>query len=268
MVSGRFVCMLCGSPLRRVEAIEPLSGGRSGGSCSSSPSERVAGLSLYGLLKSSVVDFKTDEMACDKKIAAKMCEQALYVMSYLLFVLFLPVSVFICLKVVQEYERAVIFRLGRVMDGSMKGPGIFLCLPCVEEFFLVDLRTITFDVPPQEILTKDSVTVSVDAVIYYKVSDAMVSVANVENAHHSTRLLAQTTLRNVLGTKRLSEILSERDIISASMQNVLDDATEAWGIKVERVEIKDVRLPVQLQRAMAAEAEATREARAKVENLS
>ncbi|KAL7054283.1 hypothetical protein AAHC03_026202 [Spirometra sp. Aus1] len=92
----------------------------------------------------------------------------------------------------------------------------------------------------------------------------MVSVANVENAHHSTRLLAQTTLRNVLGTKRLSEILSERDIISASMQNVLDDATEAWGIKVERVEIKDVRLPVQLQRAMAAEAEATREARAKV----
>lgn len=129
---------------------------------------------------------------------------------------------------------------------------------------MVDLRTITFDIPPQEILTKDSVTVSVDAVIYYKVFDAMISVANVENAHHSTRLLAQTTLRNVLGTKRLSEILSERDVISSSMQSVLDDATEAWGIKVERVEIKDVRLPVQLQRAMAAEAEATREARAKV----
>ncbi|VUZ39110.1 unnamed protein product [Hymenolepis diminuta] len=150
------------------------------------------------------------------------------------------------------------------MPGSMKGPGIFLCLPCVEECFMVDLRTITFDIPPQEILTKDSVTVSVDAVIYYKVFDAMISVANVENAHHSTRLLAQTTLRNVLGTKRLSEILSERDVISASMQSVLDEATEAWGIKVERVEIKDVRLPVQLQRAMAAEAEATREARAKV----
>ncbi|VDD78475.1 unnamed protein product [Mesocestoides corti] len=95
----------------------------------------------------------------------------------------------------------------------------------------------------------------------------MISVANVENAHHSTRLLAQTTLRNVLGTKRLSEILSERDVISSSMQSVLDDATEAWGIKVERVEIKDVRLPVQLQRAMAAEAEATREARAKVGSL-
>ncbi|VDO08484.1 unnamed protein product [Rodentolepis nana] len=193
-----------------------------------------------------------------------ICEHLLYFLSYTVFVLFLPVSVFVCLKVVQEYERAVIFRLGRVIPGSMKGPGIFLCLPCVEECFMVDLRTITFDIPPQEILTKDSVTVSVDAVIYYKVFDAMISVANVENAHHSTRLLAQTTLRNVLGTKRLSEILSERDVISASMQSVLDDATEAWGIKVERVEIKDVRLPVQLQRAMAAEAEATREARAKV----
>lgn len=119
-------------------------------------------------------------------------------------------------------------------------------------------------VPPQEVLTKDSVTVSVDAVVYYRVSNATVSVANVENAHHSTRLLAQTTLRNILGTKNLHEILSDRESISGSMQAALDDATEPWGIKVERVEIKDVRLPVQLQRAMAAEAEAAREARAKV----
>jgi len=113
-------------------------------------------------------------------------------------------------------------------------------------------------------LTKDSVTVSVDAVVYYRVSNATVSVANVENAHHSTRLLAQTTLRNILGTKNLHEILSERDCIASNMQEVLDDATEPWGIKVERVEIKDARLPEQLQRAMAAEAEASREARAKV----
>merc|ERR1712111_71829 len=123
---------------------------------------------------------------------------------------------------------------------------------------------ITLGVPPQEGLTKDSVTVSVDAVVYYRVSNATISVANVENAHHSTRLLAQTTLRNILGTKSLHEILSDRESISGSMQNVLDEATTAWGIKVERVEIKDARLPVQLQRAMAAEAEAAREARAKV----
>nr|CAD7403277.1 unnamed protein product [Timema cristinae] len=115
-----------------------------------------------------------------------------------------------------------------------------------------------------QVLTKDSVTVSVDAVVYYRVSNATISVANVENAHHSTRLLAQTTLRNTLGTRPLHEILSDRDVISSTMQVILDGATDAWGIKVERVEIKDCRLPVQLQRAMAAEAEAAREARAKV----
>merc|ERR1712054_719074 len=119
-------------------------------------------------------------------------------------------------------------------------------------------------VPPQEVLTKDSVTVSVDAVVYYRVSNATVSVANVENAHHSTRLLAQTSLRNILGTKNLHEILSDRESIALAMQTILDEATTAWGIKVERVEIKDARLPEQLQRAMAAEAEAAREARAKV----
>ncbi|KAG1663266.1 Stomatin-2 [Nymphon striatum] len=180
-------------------------------------------------------------------------------------------------QVVQEYERAVIFRLGRLLSGGPKGPGTFLVLPFIENYTKVDLRTLTFDVPPQEILTKDSVTVSVDAVVYYRVFNATVSVANVENAHHSTRLLAQTTLRNILGTKNLAELLSDRDTISSSIQNTLDGATDAWGIKVERVEInlftynkhislnyrKDVRLPVQLQRAMAAEAEAAREARAK-----
>ncbi|KAG1663270.1 Stomatin-2 [Nymphon striatum] len=181
-------------------------------------------------------------------------------------------------QVVQEYERAVIFRLGRLLSGGPKGPGTFLVLPFIENYTKVDLRTLTFDVPPQEILTKDSVTVSVDAVVYYRVFNATVSVANVENAHHSTRLLAQTTLRNILGTKNLAELLSDRDTISSSIQNTLDGATDAWGIKVERVEInlftynkhislnyrKDVRLPVQLQRAMAAEAEAAREARAKL----
>lgn len=193
-----------------------------------------------------------------------ICGFLLTGISWLLVLVTLPFSLCVCFKVVQEYERAVIFRLGRLLAGGSRGPGIFFVLPCIESYQKVDLRTITLGVPPQEVLTKDSVTVSVDAVVYYRVSNATVSVANVENAHHSTRLLAQTTLRNILGTKNLHEILSDRESISGSMQAALDEATEPWGIKVERVEIKDVRLPVQLQRAMAAEAEAAREARAKV----
>jgi len=193
-----------------------------------------------------------------------MCGWLLTSISWFLVIITLPFSLCVCFKVVQEYERAVIFRLGRLLNGGAKGPGIFFVLPCIESYQKVDLRTITLGVPPQEVLTKDSVTVSVDAVVYYRVSNATVSVANVENAHHSTRLLAQTTLRNILGTKNLHEILSDRESIAGSMQTVLDEATHDWGIKVERVEIKDARLPVQLQRAMAKEAEAARDARAKV----
>ncbi|XP_055689908.1 band 7 protein AGAP004871 isoform X2 [Lutzomyia longipalpis] len=192
------------------------------------------------------------------------CGRVLILLSWLLVIVTMPFSLLVCFKVVQEYERAVIFRLGRLMQGGAKGPGIFFILPCIDAYARVDLRTRTYDVPPQEVLTKDSVTVSVDAVVYYRVSNATVSIANVENAHHSTRLLAQTTLRNTMGTRHLHEILSERMTISGTMQSSLDEATDAWGIKVERVEIKDVRLPIQLQRAMAAEAEAAREARAKV----
>jgi len=193
-----------------------------------------------------------------------MCGWLLTAISWFVVIVTLPFSLCVCFKVVQEYERAVIFRLGRLLNGGAKGPGIFFVLPCIESYQKVDLRTITLGVPPQEVLTKDSVTVSVDAVVYYRVSNATVSVANVENAHHSTRLLAQTTLRNILGTKNLHEILSDRESIAQSMQTVLDEATHDWGIKVERVEIKDARLPVQLQRAMAKEAEAARDARAKV----
>merc|ERR1711971_1288981 len=193
-----------------------------------------------------------------------VCGWILFGISWLIVFVTLPFSLCVLIKVVQEYERAVIFRLGRLLEGGAKGPGIFFVLPCIESYQKVDLRTITLGVPPQEVLTRDSVTVSVDAVVYYRVSNATVSVANVENAHHSTRLLAQTSLRNILGTKSLHEILSDRESISNSMQNALDEATEPWGIKVERVEIKDARLPEQLQRAMAAEAEASREARAKV----
>ncbi|KAI3354081.1 hypothetical protein L3Q82_018630 [Scortum barcoo] len=167
-------------------------------------------------------------------------------------------------QIVKEYERAVIFRLGRITDRKPKGPGLFFILPCTDNFVKVDLRTVSFDIPPQEILTKDSVTVSVDGVVYFRIYCPISSVANVSNAHVATRLLAQTTLRNVLGTKNLAELLSDRESISLSMQEALDEATDPWGIKVERVEIKDVKLPQQLQRAMAAEAEASREARAKI----
>ncbi|MCJ8740201.1 hypothetical protein PDJAM_G00056220 [Pangasius djambal] len=192
------------------------------------------------------------------------CGWILIFISIIFTIALFPVTIFMCIKLVQEYERAVIFRLGRIVDRKPKGPGMFFVLPCVDTFTKVDLRSKTFEIPPQEILTKDSVTVSVDGVVYFRVSDPISSVANVRNADEATRLLAQTTLRNVLGTKNLSEVLSDREGISHSMQFALDEATHPWGIKVERVEIKDVKLPLQLQRAMAAEAEASREARAKV----
>ncbi|CAM6032209.1 unnamed protein product, partial [Sphagnum compactum] len=149
-------------------------------------------------------------------------------------------------------------------SGGARGPGVFFVLPCIDNYCKVDLRTISFDVPPQEVLTKDSVTVSVDAVVYYRINDPLKAVVQVANYSHSTRLLAATTLRNVLGTRNLSELLTEREAISHTMQISLDDATDPWGVKVERVEIKDVSLPQNLQRAMAAEAESAREARAKV----
>jgi len=134
----------------------------------------------------------------------------------------------------------------------------------VDSFRSVDLRTFSYDIPPQEILTKDSVTVAVDAVVYARIFDVTKSIINVENAHASTKLLTATTLRNIMGMKTLSEVLSDRESIAHTMQTTLDEATDPWGVKVERVEVKDVRLPVQMQRAMAAEAEAAREARAKV----
>ncbi|XP_076619413.1 band 7 protein AGAP004871 [Colletes latitarsis] len=183
--------------------------------------------------------------------------------SFLLVLVTFPFSLCFTFKVVQEYERAVVFRMGRLKDGAY-GPGTFFVMPCVDSCVRVDLRTVSFDVPPQEVLTKDSVTVSVDAVVYYRIKEPLNAVVKIANYSHSTRLLAASTLRTVLGTRSLAEILSERENISHTMQTSLDEATDPWGVKVERVEIKDVRLPVQLQRAMATEAEAAREARAKV----
>merc|ERR1719216_180406 len=193
-----------------------------------------------------------------------LCTHLITIASVLIILGTLPLSLLMTVKVVQEYERAVIFRLGRLLTGGARGPGVFFIIPCVDIYEKIDLRTATYEIPPQEILTKDSVTVFVNAIMYYKVKNAIHAVANVDDYSGSARLLAATTLRNVLGTLTLGEILSQRESIAREMRETLDEATEPWGVKVERVEVKDVRVPENLQRAMAAEAEAAREARAKV----
>ncbi|RWS24284.1 mechanosensory protein 2-like isoform X2 [Leptotrombidium deliense] len=207
---------------------------------------------------------RTSEAANGGEDDFNACALILTIISIIFIIVTFPLSLIFCIKVIQEYERAVMFRLGRLVKGGPRGPGLFFIIPCIDSCYCVDLRTISFDVPPQEILTKDSVTVSVDAVVYYRIFNPMAAVSNVEDYARSTQLLAATQLRNVLGTKCLADILSERDSISHAIQSGLDEATDPWGVKVERVEVKDVRLPVDLQRAMAAEAEASREARAKV----
>merc|ERR1712038_1076310 len=201
-----------------------------------------------------------DESTC----SASCFGAILWILSILMIVCTFPVSMLFCMKMVQEYERAVIFRLGRVRKNGTVGPGLFFIVPCMDQIRVIDLRTVSFDVPPQEILTKDSVTVAVDAVVYYKINSPLAAVCNVNDFAKSTKLLASTTLRTMLGTRNLAEILSDRENIAEEMLAHLDTATDPWGIQVERVEVKDVRLPQQLQRAMAAEAEAAREARAKV----
>ncbi|VDI10337.1 erythrocyte band 7 integral membrane protein [Mytilus galloprovincialis] len=192
------------------------------------------------------------------------CGNCCIVLSTILIIFTFPFSLCYIIKIVQEYERVVIFRLGRVITGGARGPGLFIVFPCIDEFVKIDLRMVSVNIPPQEILTKDSVTVAVDAVIFTRIFDPVMATCNVANARYSTSLLAATTLRNVLGTKNMAELLSDRDTIADHMQQILDESTDPWGVQIERVEIKDVRLPIQLQRAMAAEAEASREALAKV----
>ncbi|KAK4474878.1 hypothetical protein MN116_001990 [Schistosoma mekongi] len=213
------------------------------------------------------------ETSTDSEVVEKTGEKSmrwttnfLAALSIFLILITFPFSLVYCIRIVAEYERAVVLRMGNLIPKGKgtKGPGLFFILPCIDSVRKVDLRTVTFAIPPQELLTRDSVTVSVDAVVYYRVLNPVASVLNIEDAARSTRLLAQTTIRNVLGTKDLAQILMDREEISTAMQSSLDATTDAWGVKVERIEIKDVRLPVQLQRAMAAEAEAAREARAKV----
>jgi regulator of protease activity HflC (stomatin/prohibitin superfamily) len=170
---------------------------------------------------------------------------------------------FAAVKVAREYERGVIFRLGRLLPDP-KGPGLFLLIPVIDRMVKVDLRTVTLNVPPQEVITKDNVPVRVNAVAYFRIVDANASVVQIENYMVATSQIAQTTLRSVLGQHVLDELLSERDKINAILQEIIDEATSPWGIKVSVVEVKDVEIPSDMQRAMARQAEAERERRAKV----
>jgi regulator of protease activity HflC (stomatin/prohibitin superfamily) len=185
---------------------------------------------------------------------------ALAVVAFLL-ILFLVSAI----KVAREYERGIVFRLGRLLP-EPKGPGLFVLIPVVDRMVRVDLRTITLNIPPQEVITKDNVPVRVNAVAYFRIVAPKDAIVQVENYMVATSQIAQTTLRSVLGQHQLDELLSEREKINAILQTIIDEATGPWGIKVSIVEVKDVEIPADMQRAMARQAEAERERRAKVIN--
>jgi regulator of protease activity HflC (stomatin/prohibitin superfamily) len=167
------------------------------------------------------------------------------------------------IRILPEYERGVVFRLGR-LRGYDYGPGLFFLIPVVDRMVRVSLRTVVFDVPPQDVITKDNVSIKVNAVVYFRVVNPRQAIVEVENYHYATSQLAQTTLRSVLGQVELDELLAERDKINRELQTILDHQTDPWGIKVSAVEVKHVDLPVEMQRAMAKQAEAEREKRAKI----
>ena len=179
----------------------------------------------------------------------------------IIFVIFFLAS---AIRILREYERAVIFRLGRLIEA--KGPGLILLIPIVDKMVRVSLRTIALDVPPQDIITRDNVSIKVSAVIYFRVLDARKAVVEVEDYLFATSQMSQTTLRSILGQSELDELLAQREKINKELQNIIDSHTEPWGIKVSNVEVKQIDLPEDMQRAMARQAEAERERRAKVIN--
>jgi regulator of protease activity HflC (stomatin/prohibitin superfamily) len=185
---------------------------------------------------------------------------AIVVVAVVAVVLFIVAS---AIKIVKEYERGVIFRLGRV-QGRAKGPGLFILIPIVDKMVKVGLRTVTLDVPPQEVITRDNVPARVTAVIYFRVIDPNKSVIEVENHVLATSQISQTTLRSVIGQKELDDLLTNREEINEQLQRIIDEQTEPWGIKVSVVEVKDVEIPQNMQRAMAGQAESERERRAKI----
>src|SRR5712691_496392 len=186
---------------------------------------------------------------------------ALFIAAALLFLIL--IFLFSAIKVAREYERGIIFRLGRLLP-QPKGPGLFILIPVVDRMVKVDLRTITLNIPPQEVITKDNVPARVNAVAYFRIVEPKAAIVQIENFMVATSQIAQTSLRSVLGQHLLDELLSERDKINAILQTIIDEATAPWGIKVSVVEVKDVEIPAAMQRAMARQAEAERERRAKV----
>jgi regulator of protease activity HflC (stomatin/prohibitin superfamily) len=188
---------------------------------------------------------------------------ALVVLAIIVF--FVVIFALSAIKVAREYERGIIFRLGRLLP-EPKGPGLFILIPIVDRMVRVDLRTITLNIPPQEVITKDNVPVRVNAVAYFRIVAPKDAIVQIENFMVATSQIAQTTLRSVLGQHQLDELLSEREKINAILQGIIDEQTAPWGIKVSIVEVKDVEIPQSMQRAMARQAEAERERRAKVIN--
>lgn len=182
--------------------------------------------------------------------------------TYLPFIIIFATLFFSTIKILNEYERGVVFRLGSF--AGVRGPGLIILIPGIEKMRKVDLRVITMDVPSQDIITKDNVTLKVNAVVYFRVSAPEKSIISVENYYHATAQIAQTTLRSVVGQYELDEILAHREEINGKLQTILDDLTEPWGIKVSNVEVKAIDLPEEMQRAMAKQAEAEREKRAKI----
>ena len=172
------------------------------------------------------------------------------------------ILLFNMIKVLKEYERGVIFRLGRLI--GTKGPGLIILIPVIDKMVRVDLRVITYDVPPQDVITKDNVSIKVNAVLYFQIVDSNKAIVSVANFFEATSQIAQTTLRSVLGQQELDDLLTNREKINAELQRIIDEQTEPWGVKVSVVEVKNVDLPVEMQRAIAKQAEAERERRAKV----
>lgn len=178
------------------------------------------------------------------------------------FIVILLILLFNTIKILNEYERAVVFRLGRF--SGIRGPGLIILIPGIEKMKRVDLRTITMDIPTQDIISKDNVTLSINGVVYFRVENSEKAIIAVENFFQATEQIAQTTLRSVIGQFELDEILSQRDRINSKLQAIIDEQTEPWGVKVSAVELKAIDLPIEMQRAMAKQAEAERNKRAKV----
>lgn len=178
------------------------------------------------------------------------------------FIILLAVLLFNTFKILREYERAVVFRLGRFT--GVRGPGLIILIPGLEKMFRIDLRTVTMDVPSQDIITRDNVTIKVNGVLYFRVNNPERAVIAVEDFYNATSQIAQTTLRSVIGQFELDDILANRDKINTRLQSILDEQTEPWGVKISAVEVKAIDLPIEMQRAMAKQAQAERDKRAKI----